>query len=307
MKNNNMLVKLTKIADKLDQRGKEKLANLVDLVIAHCGKCGMNAKDVCPVCGHPNCDCGCDPKTGKGCKCKEQDVKDETLDKNILGWKKIVKNMTIEQLEQLIVEEAQNAAHWRTEDKFDLNAETSDKIAQVAKDELDSRAKDGGFKVVNEDLAQIGEIEVLFTGTADECLEFMRKKRYDDVTLKNPEGRFSSWVAKQEQDAKDDYDDLAGRKTKDEAHRRLQREIMRGEEPERMCPECGPVEGGRKYCSECGTKLIKMPHEQDAHDQPDEIDELIRKMEAEPFEPTLETEPTKEELDAFMGEEEEHE
>lgn len=45
MLTNNMLIKLIKIADRLDNQGKEKLADLVDQVVDHCGKYGMNAKD----------------------------------------------------------------------------------------------------------------------------------------------------------------------------------------------------------------------------------------------------------------------
>jgi hypothetical protein len=36
---------------------------------ARTGKVNETVGPVCPECGHTDCDCGCDPKTGEGCKC----------------------------------------------------------------------------------------------------------------------------------------------------------------------------------------------------------------------------------------------
>ncbi len=51
------------------------------------------------------------------------------------------------------------------------------------------------YKVVIDDLAQVGIMEVLFEGTREECLAYMRKHldRPGGVDLIH-QGRFSSWA-----------------------------------------------------------------------------------------------------------------
>ena len=41
---------------------------------------GVVSEALCPVCKHNNCECGCDPKTGKGCKCEKKESFDQALD-----------------------------------------------------------------------------------------------------------------------------------------------------------------------------------------------------------------------------------